>query len=455
MQETNTDSAPRLVIVGGSDAGISAALRAREVDPSWEVEMLLADRWPNYSICGLPYLLSGEVAHTEDLAHRTAQDIAAAGIAARLEHRVAAIDPAARTVTAQTPDGEVVVGYDALVLGTGAVPRRPPIEGLDRAGVHLLHTIDDALALGQRLEPGARATIVGAGYIGLEMAEALRHRELDVTLVERLPEVMATVDPEIGALVRSTLERHGVRVLVDTAVSAIGQDAGALSVTTGTGRWAADVVLVVTGVTPATDLGVGLGVATGAGGGLVVDERMATGIDGVWAAGDCVHTHHRLLNQPTYLPLGTTAHKQGRVAGENALGGDRRFAGVLGTQVVKVFDLAIAGTGLGARQAAERLDARTEQVVVADHKRYYPGAVDLVIRVTAERRTGRLLGAQIAGPPAGQVAKRIDVFATAIHHDMTADQLSDLDLSYTPPFASPWDAVQMAAQSWTAAASRE
>ena len=442
----------RLVIVGGSDAGISAALRAREVDPSWEVEMLLADRWPNYSICGLPYLLSGEVAHTEDLAHRTAQDIAAAGIATRLEHRVTAIDPIARTVTAETADGQVVVEYDALVLGTGAGPRRPPVDGLGLDGVHLLHTIDDALALGRRLVPGTRATIVGAGYIGLEMADALRHRDLDVTVVEALTEVMPTVDPEIGAMVRATLERRRVRVLVDTVVSAIGEDEGALRVTTSAGAWPADVVLVVTGVAPAIELGVGLGIATGTGDALVVDERMATGLDGIWAAGDCVHTHHRLLEEPTYLPLGTTAHKQGRVAGENAVGGDRHFAGVLGTQVVKVFDLAIAGTGLGARQAAQRFDARTEQVVVPDHKRYYPGAVDLAIRVTAERRTGRLLGAQIAGPPAGQVAKRIDVFATAIHHNMTVDALSDLDLSYTPPFGSPWDAVQMAAQAWSRAA---
>ncbi|HWI73567.1 MAG TPA: FAD-dependent oxidoreductase, partial [Baekduia sp.] len=193
-------------------------------------------------------------------------------------------------------------------------------------------------------------------------------------------------------------------------------------------------------------------VPTGAGGALVVDERLATGIDGVWAAGDCVHTLHRLLPEPSYLPLGPTAHKQGRVAGENAVGGDRRFAGGLGTQVVKVFDVAIAGTGLRDRTAPSSYSPRTGQLVVPDHKRYYPGAVDLTVRVTGDESTGRLLGAQIAGPLSGQVAKRVDTSATARHNALSANALSDLDRSSTPPFSAPWDAVQMAAQAWTRAA---
>jgi NADPH-dependent 2,4-dienoyl-CoA reductase/sulfur reductase-like enzyme len=179
---------------------------------------------------------------------------------------------------------------------------------------------------------------------------------------------------------------------------------------------------------------------------------MWTGVAGVWAAGDCVHTHHQLLDAPTYLPLGTTAHKQGRTAGENAVGGSRRFAGVLGTQVVKILDLAVAGTGLrDATAPRERYRPRTEQVVIPDHKRYYPGAVDLTIRLTADERDGRVLGAQIAGGRSGQVAKRIDTFAAALHNRMTVDELNDLDLSYSPPFSAPWDPVQAAAQAWLAA----
>ena len=428
----------RLVVVGGSDAGISAALRAREVDPTAQVDMLVADRWPNYSICGLPYLLSGEVQRTEDLAHRTRAEIEATGVKVHLDHRALAIDPQARTVTTQAR----TFAYDALVIGTGATPQRPPIEGLDLDGVHLLHTVDDALAVAATLPDARRAVIVGAGYIGLEMAEALRHRGLAVMLAERLPEVMPTVDPEIGALVRTTLERHGVEVLTGTTVSRIEPG---LRVHTTAGTHAADLALVVTGVRPDTALAQSAGANLSATGALAVDRGMWTGVEGIWAAGDCVHTHHRLLDEPVYLPLGTTAHKQGRVAGENAVGGARIFEGVLGTQVVKVFELAVAGTGL-----RERPGAFTTELVVPDHKRYYPGAVDLTIRVTGDRDSGRLVGAQIAGGLSGQVAKRIDTFATALHHGMTIDAISDLDLSYTPPFSAPWDPVQAAAQNWFA-----
>jgi NADPH-dependent 2,4-dienoyl-CoA reductase/sulfur reductase-like enzyme len=287
------------------------------------------------------------------------------------------------------------------------------------------------------------------------MSEALRHRDLAVTLVERLPEVMPSVDPEIGGLVRQTLERNGARVHTDDAVSAIEPAAGGLTVRTRSGAISADVVLVVSGVEPDVDLGVQIGTAIGARGALAVDDRMSTGVPHIWAAGDCVHTHHRLLEQPGYFPLGTTAHKQGRVAGENAVGGDRRFAGVLGTQVVKVFDVAIASTGLRDGTAPSELyAARTQQLTAPDHKRYYPGAVDLTIRLCGDDRTGRLLGAQIAGGLSGQVAKRIDVFATALHRSMTVEDLSELDLSYTPPFGSPWDAIQAVAQDWVARAGR-
>jgi NADPH-dependent 2,4-dienoyl-CoA reductase/sulfur reductase-like enzyme len=446
----------RVVIVGGSDAGISAALRAREVDTTAEVALLLADRWPNYSICGLPYLLSGEVARTNDLAHRTRAEMEAAGIDIYLEHHAVQVDAARRWVVAQDAAGEAVpFDYDALVLATGAMPQRPPIPGLELDGVHLLHTVDDALKLADRLcAPDARrAVVMGAGYIGLEMSEALRHREVDVTLIERLPEVMPTVDPQIGAKVHDELERNGVGVCVDTPVLAIESASHGLVVQTSDGPFAADLVLVVTGVQPDVDLGVHLGVPTGTRGALAVDEFMRTGVPDVFAAGDCVHTHHRLLDQPAYLPLGTTAHKQGRVAGENAVGGHRRFAGVLGTQVVKVFDLAVASTGLRDSTAPPHLyAARTEQTTAPDHKRYYPGAVDLTIRICGDNRSGRLLGAQILGGLTGQVAKRIDVFATAIHDAVTVEALSDLDLSYTPPFGSPWDAIQTAAQHWVARA---
>ena len=451
-----------IVAIGGSDAGISAALRARELDPSVHVTVVVADAYPNFSICGIPYYISGEVGHWTNLAHRTHADLEATGMTLRLDTRATAIDPARQEVALSRRDSgpSVVLAYDELIVGTGAVPVRPPIEGLDALGpadgVHLLHSMGDTFALTEsldRLNPRT-ALIVGAGYVGLEMAEGLTARGIAVTQVEMLPEVLPTVDPQLGDLIHAELDRHGVQVHTSTTVTKLSRsDAGGLRVD-GRGpdaeplSWDVDLVLIVVGVKPDTDLLVRAGAAVGARGAVVVDETMATGLPHVWAAGDCVVTHHRLLGV-TYLPLGTTAHKQGRVAGENALGGSARYAGSLGTQVVKVFDLVAARTGLREHEAIPvGYSPVTTQSAPDDHKAYYPGAQPISIRVTGDANTGALLGAQLVGAKGTETAKRVDTYATALFHGMTVDELAQLDLSYTPPLGSPWDAVQMAAQAW-------
>ena len=324
--------------------------------------------------------------------------------------------------------------------------------------MHLLHSMGDTFNVMHTLEQAAPASavIVGAGYIGLEMADALTVRGLQVTQMEQLPEVLPTVDPA-GALVHAELAAHGVQVLTGTTVQAISKAppgrAGRLEVaaTSADGTAvtrAADMVLVVVGVRPETTLAAEAGAALGVKGAIAVDAGMRTGLPDVFAAGDCVITHHRLLGV-TYLPLGTTAHKQGRVAGENALGGNRQFAGSLGTQVVKIFDQAAARTGLRDHEAAPAgFDPVTVESAADDHKAYYPGSHRITMRVTGDRATGRLLGLQLFGHKNAEIAKRIDIAATAIFHGMTADAVSDLDLSYTPPLGSPWDAVQMGAQAW-------
>lgn len=449
-----------LVAIGGSDAGISAALRARELDPTTDVTVVVADAYPNFSICGIPYYISGEVTHWTNLAHRTHADLEATGMRLRLDTLATSIDVPGQRLHLRAADGtESVLEYDELVVGTGAVPARPPIEGLDDLGagdgVHLLHSMGDTFALTDsldRIQPKT-ALIVGAGYVGLEMAEGLTTRGIHVTQVEMLHEVLPTVDPELGALVHAELDRHGVAVHTGTTVTRIDKTTGGLYVT-GTGPdqqplfWDVDLVLVVVGVTPDTDLLVRAGARTGHRGAVIVDETMATGLPHVWAAGDCVITHHRLLGT-TYLPLGTTAHKQGRVAGQNALGGTARFAGSLGTQVVKVFDLVAARTGLREHEAAAAGFAPvTTTATPDDHKAYYPGAHPITIRVTGDQHTGRLLGAQLIGARGTETAKRVDTYATALFHGMTVEAMSELDLSYTPPLGSPWDAVQMATQAW-------
>ena len=462
-----------LVMIGGSDAGISAALRARELDPAAEVTVVVADAYPNFSICGIPYYVSGEVTHWRNLAHRTIGDLEAAGMRLRLDTTARRIDvPGRKLLVTTAAGGEELLGYDKLVAGTGAVPVRPPIRGLAGPGalgpddgVHLLHSMGDTFAVMATLEQAAPASavIVGAGYIGLEMADALTVRGLQVTQMEQLPEVLPTVDEELGALVHAELAARGVEVLTGTTVQAVtratpGQP-GRLHVqaTAADGpavTRTADMVLVVVGVRPDTALAAEAGAALGVKGAIAVDRRMRTSLPDVFAAGDCVITHHRLLGE-TYLPLGTTAHKQGRVAGENAAGGNREFAGSLGTQVVKIFDQAAARTGLRDHEAAPAgFDPVTVGSEADDHKAYYPGSHRIHMRVTADRRTGRLLGLQLFGHRHAEIAKRIDIAATAIYHNMTVNAVSDLDLSYTPPLGSPWEAVQMGAQAWGRATER-
>lgn len=449
-----------IVAIGGSDAGISAALRARELDPSAEVTVVVADAYPNFSICGIPYYVSGEVGHWSNLAHRTHADLEATGMRLRLDTLVTSIDVDRRSLALREQDGsETFLSYDELIVGTGALPVRPPVAGLDDLGpadgVHVLHSMGDTFALEQsldRIKPST-ALIVGAGYVGLEMAEGLTARGIAVTQVEMLPEVLPTVDPSLGALVRAELDRNGVAVHTRSTVTAVSRGSSGLRVD-GAGpddaplAWDVDLVLLVVGVRPDTDLLVAAGARTGPRGAVVVDETMATGLPHVWAAGDCVVTHHRQLGV-TYLPLGTTAHKQGRVAGENALGGTARFAGSLGTQVVKVFDLVAARTGLREHEAtAAGLAPVSSTATPDDHKAYYPGAQPITIRITGDADTGLLLGAQLVGRRGTETAKRVDTYATALFHGMTVHGFSELDLSYTPPLGSPWDATQLAAQTW-------
>ena len=456
-----------LVMIGGSDAGISAALRARELDPSADVTVVLADAYPNFSICGIPYYLSGEVTHWRNLAHRSIAGLEAAGMGLRLDTTARRIDVAARKLLVTSADGaEETLAYDKLIIGTGAVPVRPAITGLGGPGalgpgdgVHLLHSMGDTFEVMRTLENAAPATavIVGAGYIGLEMADALVTRGLSVIQMEQLPEVLPTVDPALGALVHAELAGHGVEVLTGTTVRHItrapASAAGRLQVEAANADGTAvtrtaDMVLVVVGVRPDTTLAAEAGATLGHRGAIAVDTAMRTNLPDVFAAGDCVVTHHRLLGE-TYLPLGTTAHKQGRVAGENALGGNREFAGSLGTQVVKIFDQAAARTGLRDHEAAPAgFDPLTVESEADDHKAYYPGSHRITMRFTGDRITRRLLGTQLFGHRHAEIAKRIDIAATAIFNHMTVDGLGDLDLSYTPPLGSPWEAVQMGAQAW-------
>jgi NADPH-dependent 2,4-dienoyl-CoA reductase/sulfur reductase-like enzyme len=443
----------RLLIIGGSDAGISAGLRARQVDSSSEVTLVLEDGFPNFSICGLPFYISGETPEWQSLAHRSLEDLQKAGLGLLMGTRATRIDASAKTVYVEQVGGtHRSLTYDRLIIATGAKPILPPIAGLDLPGVHVLHTMEDSFQVRERALDSREAVVVGAGYIGLEIADALSHRGIKCTLVEMADQVMTSVDRQLAALLSTELVNRGVDLVMDTTVEAIESTDRRLIVTGSSGfKKAADLVLVVVSVQPNSELAAQAGVRLGIKGAIQVNRSMQTNVPDIYAAGDCAETFHRLLDQPTYVPLGTTAHKQGRVAGENAVGGSTEFAGSLGTQVVKVFDMAVARTGLRDADALkggyQPLTVETEEW---DHKAYYPGATRLHIRVTGDRSSGKLLGAQMVGDHRAQVAKRIDIFAAAMYCGLTIADLERIDLSYTPPFSAPWDPVQVAAAAWLA-----
>ena len=447
-----------MVVIGGSDAGISASLRAKELSPDMEVTMILADRYPNFSVCGLPFYLSGEVSDWKRLAHRTASEIEEKGIQLVPDHRVTAIIPDRKHIlTADAEGRSKTFPYDKLVIGTGGVSLVPNLPGIDLPGVFFLRWMADSFAFQEYLTSRRPTSIViiGAGYIGMEMADAMIRRGLSVSVVEFLPSVLTTFDPALGGIVRTELEQQGVQVFNGFAVERIESSGNRLSVrSVAADTITADMVLVAVGSRPETRLARSAGIETGVKGAICVNRRMETRIPDIYAAGDCTETYHRLLGKNTYLPLGTTAHKQGRIAGENAVGGNREYPGTLGTQSVKIFNLVAARTGLKDDEALkEGFSPLSVDIETWDHKVYYPHAEKMRIRITGDQKTRKLLGAQIIGAYGTEVSKRIDTVAASIHNGMTMESLNDLDLSYTPPLSSPWDPVQMAAQAWNRASS--
>ncbi|OIP92844.1 MAG: CoA-disulfide reductase [Syntrophaceae bacterium CG2_30_58_14] len=446
----------KLVVIGGSDAGISASLRAKELSPDTEVTLILADRYPNFSICGLPFYLSGEVSDWKTLAHCTAGEIEEKGIQLVPDHRVTAIIPDRKHILATDAEGRSkTFPYDKLVIGTGGVSLVPNLPGIDLPGVFFLRWMTDSFAFQEYLtiRRPTSIVIIGAGYIGMEMADAMIRRGLSVSVVEFLPSVLTTFDPALGGIVRTELERQGIQVFTGFAVERIESSGNRLSVrSVAADTITADMVLVAVGSRPETRLARSAGIETGVKGAICVNRRMETCIPDIYAASDCAETYHRLLGKNTYLPLGTTAHKQGRIAGENAVGGNREYPGTLGTQSVKIFNLVAARTGLKDNEALkEGFSPLSVDIETWDHKVYYPHAEKMRIRITGDQKTRELLGAQIIGAYGAEVSKRIDTVAASIHNGMTMESLNDLDLSYTPPLSSPWDPVQMAAQAWSQA----
>ena len=443
----------RLVVVGGDAAGMSAASQARKRRGVDDLEVVAFERGraTSYSACGIPYWIGGAVGSEAELIARTPEQHRANDIDVRTCTEVVAIDLAARTVTARESGGrEYEQGWDSLVYATGSVPMRPQAPGFDAPGVVGVQTLDDGVHIKAELDSGRvrRVVVVGGGYIGLELAEACQGRGLDVTVVDRSRTPVGTFDPDIGAFIAEAVTAMGITLVLGEGVTSVetGAQGRAVAVVTDTGRrLPADLVVLGLGVRPDTALAVAAGIPLGPSGGVAVDARMRTQVDGVWAAVDCVESVHRLSGQRVVVALGTHANKQGRVVGINIGGGYATFAGVIGTAITKVCDLEVARTGLSGVEA----DAAGYQYVTASvdsttRAGYFPGATAIRVKLLAERRSGRLLGAQIAGRQGS--AKRIDTLAACIWNEMSVDEVLGMDLSYAPPFSPVWDPVLIAAR---------
>ena len=441
----------RLVIIGGDAAGMSAAAQARRMAAANALEIVVFERGPHtsYAACGLPYLIGGLVQSPAELVARTPQEHRAQGIDVRMRHEVIAMDTQATTVTVRDLETgqESATRYDELLMATGASGITPPWPGIDADGVLQLRTLGDAAQVEQALAAGARrAVVVGAGYIGLEVAENLLARGLAVTVIEKLDAPMgAVLDADMAAAVADAMRAAGIDLRLGTSVTGFTVSEGRVTaVETEAGPVQADLVIFGLGVRANSALARAAGIGVGKSGGIIVDDQLRTDTPHVWAAGDCVESRHRMTGRGVVMALGTHANKQGRAAGTNIAGGEARFGGVLGTAITKFEQLEIARTGLTEREAAEAgLDAFAVTTEASNRAGYYPDAQDMCVKVVAERQTGRMLGAQIVG--GADAGKRIDVLATALWNGMTVQEMSGMDLSYAPPFSPVWDPVLLAA----------
>ncbi|WP_129674493.1 FAD-dependent oxidoreductase [Candidatus Chloroploca sp. Khr17] len=438
----------RVIVVGGVAAGMSAASKARRMNSELELVVYERSGYVSYGACGFPYAIKGEIPQVRDVVVRTPEQFAKQGIKVHVGHEVLAVDPATKSVLVRRPDGsEFRDQWDHLVMTTGGASIRPPLPGLDLPGVFTLRTVEDALAIREWIETKKpqRGVIVGGGYIGLEMAEALAAYGIGLALIERLPQVLPNLDHEIAAHVQAELERQHVSVWLEHAVEGFAGDVnGVREVIAGGQHIPADIVILSVGIRPGVALAREAGIALGPTGAIAVDAHQRTNVPGIWAAGDVAEALHRVTGRPAWIPLGTTANKQGRVAGENVGGGNATFKGIVGTAVVKAFDYEAASSGLSeARARAEGYIVEAVSATASSRAHYMPGHQPIHVKLVYEAETRRLLGGQMVGSEG--VAKRIDVIAAALHGGWTVDELGELDLSYAPPFAPVWDPVLVAA----------
>jgi len=443
----------RALVIGGVAAGMSAASRIRRNKPGWEVTVVERGKFVSYGSCGLPYFVSDLVKDVQGLVVYSADFFREnRGIDVLLRHEATRIDLEGKLVFARDLDRSqgMKLPYDKLVICTGASPSRPSFPGIELKNIFVIRTAEDGVALKTfiKQEGPRKVAIIGAGLIGLEMAEAFKARGLEVTVIKRPGSILKMFDDDMAAKVEAELKDKKVELIKNAIIQGFegDSDGRVRAVALADRSCDVDFVLLAIGARPNSSQAEEAGLKVSSNGTIAVDGRMQTSNPEVFAAGDCVGQRHFITGKEVYIPRGTTANKQGRVAGENASGGNDVFEGVVGTAVSKIFDLTVARTGLSSAEATkEGYDFMTSKVAHPSHGHTYPNppAEDITVKLVVEKPTGKLLGAQMIGRMG--VAKRIDVFATALQNGMTVDDITRLDLSYSPPFAPFWDSILVAA----------
>ena len=435
----------RIVVIGGDAAGMSAASRARKYAADSTVVVYEAGGHVSYSACGMPFYLGGEVREFDDLIHYpVSKFVEERRINVQLHSRVTAIDVSAKTVTVEK-EGEVFQdNYDRLIIASGARPNVPEIFR-EKANVYTLRHIDDLLPLEEAMSNVQSVSIIGAGYIGVEMAEALTKMGKDVTVIQRSDRLLRGIDEDFHAMITRELETNKVKLLLNSPVSDIRvENDRIVSIKAGNSDITTDAVFLATGVSPNSEFASQAGIKTGIAGAIMVNDRMQTSAPMVFAAGDVATTRNLVTGKDTYFPLATGSNKSGRVAGENAAGKRTLYSGIVGTEVVKVFSLEVGRTGLTEQEAKQNRFRPVSAVITSTSRSsYYPGAASLKIKLTADENTHRLLGGILAGKEG--VAKRLDVLATALYARLRIEDLTRIDYSYSPPFAPSWEPLGVAA----------
>lgn len=437
----------KVVVIGGVAAGMSAASKLKRIDQNTEVVVYEKGSFLSYGACGLPYYVSGVNDDYTKMIARPREKFEESGIETHLRHEVLKVIPGSKQIMVKDLERNRVFmqSYDKLMIATGTRPIVPNLPGKELDGVQVLKTLEDGIAMQQFVtQPGVEdVVIVGAGYIGIEVAEAMVELGKRVRVIELGERILKTFDQEITDVATEELLQRGVQLNLGEMVQAITGDGKVQGVQTDKGSYPADLVILSIGVRPNTDFLLGSGVALARNGAVIIDREMRTSVEDIYSAGDCAEVFSRVMEENTFIPLGTTANKCGRIAGSNMLGKHEKFIGTLGSAAIKVLELELGQTGMSEADAKRLgIDYATVFVTSGDHPRYYPDPTPIQFKLIYDKRTQVLLGAQGIGKKG--VVLRIDIFAVAVHAGMTTRELGMVDLCYAPPFAGVWDAVHIA-----------